>query len=129
MYSDSHPIHLAGNCWSKNMRTMLTKCGVALSCWYIVPSGSLRHNIQLQHIQVRVCSDSLLSTPDIFLWGFVKDQVYRALVYDLADLEERIYAAVNNVTRQKLHNTWDEVEYRLGISLVANGSHVEVYGT
>ena len=29
-----------------------------------------------------------LTTPDFFLWGFVKDQVYRTLVRDLADLQE-----------------------------------------
>ncbi|KAJ4451541.1 hypothetical protein ANN_03006 [Periplaneta americana] len=53
------------------------------------------------------------------------DQVYRTPVRDLADLQERIYAAVNNVTPQMLHNTWVEVEYRLDISRVTNGSHVE----
>ncbi|KAJ4427656.1 hypothetical protein ANN_25304 [Periplaneta americana] len=53
-----------------------------------------------------------LTPPDFFLWGFVKDQVYRTPVRDLADLQERIYAAVNNVTPQMLHNTWVEVEYR-----------------
>ncbi|KAJ4432019.1 hypothetical protein ANN_20633 [Periplaneta americana] len=56
-----------------------------------------------------------LTPPDFFLWGFVKDQVYRTPVRDLADLQERIYAAVNNVTPQMLHNTWVEVEYRLDI--------------
>ncbi|KAJ4435559.1 hypothetical protein ANN_18175 [Periplaneta americana] len=70
-----------------------------------------------------------LTPPDFFLWGFVKDQVYRTPVLDLADLQERIYAAVNNVTPQMLHNTWVEVEYRLDISRATNGSHVEVYGT
>ncbi|KAJ4428941.1 hypothetical protein ANN_25937 [Periplaneta americana] len=70
-----------------------------------------------------------LTPPDFFLWGFVKDQVYRTPVRDLADLQERIYAAVNNVTPQMLHNTWVEVEYRLDISRATNGSHVEIYGT
>ena len=48
--------------------------------------------------------------------GFVKDQVYRTTVCNLADLQERIYAAVNNVTPQMLHNTWVEVDYQLDIS-------------
>ena len=77
MYSEPLPIHLAGNCSSKNMRTMLAKCGGA--------------------------------PPDFFLWGFVKDQVFRTPIRDLADLQGRIYAAVNNVTPQMLHNTWVEV--------------------
>ena len=63
------------------------------------------------------------------LWGFVKDLVYRTPVRDLADLQERIYAALNNVTPQMLHNTWIELEYRLVISHATNGSRVKVYGT
>ena len=47
----------------------------------------------------------------------------------MADLQERIYADINNVTPQMLHNTWVEVEYQLYISHVTNGSHVEVYVT
>ena len=53
-----------------------------------------------------------LTPPDFFLWGFVKDQVYTTPVHDLADLQERIHAAVNNVTPQMLHNTCFEVGYR-----------------
>ena len=34
------------------------------------------------------------------MWGFVKEQVYTTPVRDLAELQERIYAAVNNVTAQ-----------------------------
>ena len=59
-----------------------------------------------------------------FLWGFVKDKIFRTPVHYLADLQERIYAAVNNVTSQMRHNTWIEVEYRLDISRATNGNHV-----
>ena len=69
-----------------------------------------------------------LPPPDFFLWGSVKDQVYRTPVCDLADLQERIYAAVNNVTQQILHNTWVEVEYQLDISHVTNGNYVDPGG-
>ena len=44
------------------------------------------------------CQITRPNTTDFFLWGFVKDVVYRAPVRDWADLQERIYAAVNNVT-------------------------------
>ena len=73
----------------------------------------LNHSIQLQHIHVRFYNDRLLSkkigtddsvTHDCFLWGFVKDQVNRTPAHDLADLQERIYAAINNVAPQMLHN-------------------------
>ena len=48
---------------------------------------------------------------------------------DLADLEEIIYATVNSVTPQMLHNTWVEVEYMLDISCATNGNNVDVHGT
>ena len=54
---------------------------------------------------------------DFFLRKFVKDRVYRAPVRELADLQDRIYAAVNNVTPQ------------MDIFYATNGSQVEVYGT
>ena len=71
----------------------------------------------------------LVKCGDFFLRGFVKDQVYRTPVRDLADIHERIYAAIINVTPQMLHNTWTEVEYRLFISRATNESYVEVSGT
>ena len=61
--------------------------------------------------------------------GFVKVPVYWTQICDLADLQQRIYAVVNNITQQMFRNTWVEVEYRLDISRATNGSHVEVNGT
>ena len=62
------------------------------------------------------CQITRPNTISFFLWGFVKDQIYRTKVRDLADLQKIIYAALNNVTPQILHNTWIKVEYRLDIS-------------
>ena len=45
----------------------------------------------------------------------------------MAHLEKRIYATVNNVTSQMLHNTWVKVEYWLDIFHATNGSCVDVY--
>ena len=38
-----------------------------------------------------------LTSSEFVQWGFVKDQVYRTPARNLADLQERIYAAFNNV--------------------------------
>ena len=64
-----------------------------------------------------------------YYYYFVKDQIYRTPAYDLSDLEEIIYATINNVATQILHSTWVKVEYRLDIFLITNGSYVEVYVT
>ena len=123
MYSDPLLIHLAGNCSSKNVRTILQ------SVVELHLAGKLfHHGVEAQHtvcntsrymFAVTVFSAHLI----FFLWGFVKDQVYRTPVRDLADLQERIYAAVNNVTPQMLHNTWVEVEYQLDISYAFKNSY------
>ena len=57
------------------------------------------------------------------------DKFYRTPVRDLVDLQERIYAALNNIAPQMLRNTWVEVEYLLDISRATNVSHVEVCET
>ena len=48
-----------------------------------------------------------LTPLDFFLWGFVKDQVYRTPV---RDLRRRIRQAIENVTPQMLLNTWSEID-------------------
>jgi hypothetical protein len=47
---------------------------------------------------------------DFFLWGYVKDIVYKTSV---DELKRRIVAAIETVTPQKLENTCREIEYRL----------------
>ena len=99
----------------------------AMSCKMILFRTILQGIVRLRMYEQ--CWQSMMeSTCFFFLWGFVKDQIYRTPVCDLADLQERIYAAVNNVTPQMFHNTWVEVEYWLYISCPTQESYVEVYG-
>jgi hypothetical protein len=59
---------------------------------------------------------SQLQTPlDIFLWGYVKDIVYKTPVTSLDELKLRIVGAIETVTSQVLESIWREVEYRLDI--------------
>jgi len=69
-----------------------------------------------------------LTPLDIFAWGFIKDVVYRRKVRYLADLTQRIIEAVELMTPHMLINTWQELEYRLGICQATTGAHIEVYG-
>jgi hypothetical protein len=43
---------------------------------------------------------------DFFLWGYVKDIVYKTPVTSLDELKLRIVAAIETVTPQMLENTW-----------------------
>ena len=70
--------------------------------------------------------------PDItplnfFLWGYIKDIVYRTTVRYINDLQHRIIEAIDTVAVDKLARTWQEIEYRLDIVRATDGAHVEVH--
>ena len=64
---------------------------------------------------------------DFFLWGYVKDRVYRTPVRDVETLQSRIIEVLATVNEEMLENTWRKIEYRLDILRATNGAHVEVY--
>ena len=63
---------------------------------------------------------------DFFLWGYVKDNVYRTPICDLQTLKTRIKEAIASVTFEMLQNTWREIDHRLDVLRATNGAHVEV---
>jgi len=69
-----------------------------------------------------------LTPLDFIAWGFIKDDVYRKKVRDLADLRQRIIEAVELIRPHMLINTWQELEYRLDICRATTGTHIEMYG-
>ena len=68
-----------------------------------------------------------LTPLDFFLWGYVKDIVYRTPVPNIDELIMRITAAVANIDIDMLQRTWREIEYRLDILRATRGAHVEIY--
>ena len=64
---------------------------------------------------------------DFFLWGYVKDRVYKTPVNDIDHLKEKIREAVASVTPDMLAATWRELRRRLVFLRDHNGDHVEVF--
>ena len=64
---------------------------------------------------------------DFFLWGYVKDIVYKTKVRDINDLKERIIDATATVDEAMLERTWMEIEYRLDVLRATNGANVGVF--
>lgn len=64
---------------------------------------------------------------DFFLWGYVKDIVYRTKIRDISDLKQKITDAIATIDEAMLQRTWQEIEYRLDVLRATNGAHVEVY--
>ena len=67
-----------------------------------------------------------IATLDFFLWGYVKDIVYRTKVRDISGLQQQIIEALDTVTVDMLARKWLETEYRLDILRATDGAHVEV---
>jgi hypothetical protein len=63
--------------------------------------------------------------PSFFLWGRVKDNVYKTPVTSLNGLQLRI-VAIGTPTPQMLGNTSRETVYHLEILRAMKGAHVEV---
>ncbi|GBM25238.1 hypothetical protein AVEN_153420-1 [Araneus ventricosus] len=75
-----------------------------------------------------MCKKSKDITPlDFFLWGFVKNIVYKTPVPSLDELKRRIVTAIQNVTPQMLENTWREIEFRFDVLRATKGSHVQIH--
>ncbi|KAJ8882958.1 hypothetical protein PR048_014797 [Dryococelus australis] len=64
-----------------------------------------------------------------FLWSYVKDNVYRTLVPDLATLQQRIFTVIASIPPVMLTHVRTEVEYRLNVLCVTQGLHVETYSS
>ena len=64
---------------------------------------------------------------DFFLWGYLKDIVYKTKVWDIDDLKQRIPNAMTTIDEAMLQQTWQEIEYRLDVLRATNGAHIEVY--
>jgi hypothetical protein len=72
-------------------------------------------------------SKNLLQRLDFFLWGYVKDIVYRTKVRDITNLKQRITEAIATTDEDMLQRTLQEIEYRLDVLRATNGAHIEVY--
>ena len=51
--------------------------------------------------------------------------VIHPLPHDLNEMKERIRRAVASVDADMLHRVWNELDYRLDVCRVTQGSHIE----
>ena len=67
-----------------------------------------------------------LNPCDFFLWRYVKTLVYiPPLPANVNELKQRITIALETVTQDMLHRVWEELDYRLDVSRVTGGAHIE----
>ena len=63
---------------------------------------------------------------DFFLWGCVKDIVYRTAIRGINELKQRTIDANAAIDEDVLQRTWQEIDYRLDVLNATNGAHTEV---
>ena len=66
-----------------------------------------------------------LSPLDFFLWGYVKDQVYKSPPKNLTELRHEIEIIIKNIEPNFLHRAVQSFEKRLRYLISVEGSHVE----
>ena len=66
-----------------------------------------------------------LTPCDFFLWGFIRQHVYRVPIQNLDHLKQRIKFVFGMVTQEMLRATWDQMGARLELLLANQGGHVE----
>lgn len=64
---------------------------------------------------------------DFFLWGYVKDIVYRSKIRNITNLIKRITDAIDTIDESMLQRTWQEIIHRLHSLRSSDGDHIEIY--
>ena len=62
---------------------------------------------------------------DFFLWGYVKDIVYRTKIRDITDLKQKITDVIATIDEAMLQRIWQEIEYHLDVLRATNGAHIQ----
>jgi hypothetical protein len=52
---------------------------------------------------------------------------YSEKIRNIQHLQERITSAIENITRDVIQKTWQEIEFSLDVSRATNGAHIEMY--
>lgn len=66
-----------------------------------------------------------LTALDYFLFGYLKNTIYRTPLHTLQELKDAITAACANITVQQLQNVFNSMKRRVGCCINNNGAHFE----
>ena len=66
-----------------------------------------------------------LAAPDFWLWGYLKDQVYRSPVHSLRQLKQRIREEVGSIPSSMVKQALNNLPHRLRACCHQRGGHFE----
>ena len=86
---------------------------------------------------IRLCDDRIISrnlwpprspdltTPDFFLWGYLKDRVYATRPQTLDDLKHNITQEIQAIDNRVLQRVASNMERRVELCLMQDGGHFQ----
>ena len=66
-----------------------------------------------------------LRPPDFFLWGYVRNKVFRTPINNLTQLKRRITHAMRSITQGMIEKVWKNLDNCLDVIIREDGSHTE----
>ena len=66
-----------------------------------------------------------LNPCDFWLWGYLKNLVYRGSLVTLGDLKDSITLHVRNISNDQLRSAVEQAVHRLQILQLEEGNHIE----
>ena len=66
-----------------------------------------------------------LTSPDFFLWGYLKEKVYASPIHSIDELKERIREEVRNVSQETLQHVQKSFQTRLEKCIAENGGYLK----
>jgi hypothetical protein len=66
-----------------------------------------------------------LTPLDFFLWGHVKNNVYKSPIKDMNDLKTKIEMEIKSITKETLSNVFSNIVKRMNLCISVDGDHFE----
>ena len=66
-----------------------------------------------------------LTPLDFFLWGYVKDRVYRNAIKDLNELKMKIENEIRSISKKTLSDVFSNISERMNLCISVDGNHFE----
>lgn len=66
-----------------------------------------------------------LSPLDFFLWGYVKNEVFKTEPANLEDMKQRVRSSIDNIPRQMILSTMNSMKERLRLCIAMDGKQFE----
>lgn len=66
-----------------------------------------------------------LTPPDFFLWGYLKNKIFRNRMHDIEELKNAITYEINQISAETLINVFENLKRRVDLCIAHDGAHFQ----